>query len=102
MLVAPDAPQLRVGHINVGRQVLFQLALRQVVAVQLLDLRGELRTGAPDVALPLGDVELTVGLEGRGLEYLLQDLRRLGAARVLEDFVVRDGDAEPAVGPRMS
>jgi len=44
-LVAPDAPQLRVGHINVGRQVLFQLALRQVVAVQLLDLRGELRTG---------------------------------------------------------
>src|SRR5439155_24369662 len=80
VLVTPQAPELRVGNVDVGRQVLFQLTLRQVVAVQLLDLRGELRAGARDVALPLGDVELTARLEGRVLEHLLHDLVRRRAA----------------------
>src|SRR5213596_698564 len=88
VLVTPGAPQPRVGNVEVGRQVLFQLALRQVLTVQLLDLSRELRAGARDVALPLGDVELTVGLEGRVLEHLLQDLRRGRAACGLDDLVV--------------
>ncbi len=99
VLVTPDAPQLRVGRVDVGREVLFQFALRQIVAVQLLDLRGELRAGTRDVALPLGDVELTVGLERRVLEHLLHDLGRRRAACGLDDLVVRDRDAEAAIRP---
>ena len=99
VLVTPGTPELRVGHVDVGRQVLFQLALRQVLAIQLLDLRRELRAGARDVPLPLGDVELTVRLESRVLEHLLHDLGRRRAACGLDDFVVRDRDAEAAVRP---
>src|SRR5204862_6340923 len=99
VLVTPGAPQLRVGNVEVGRQVLLQLALRQVLAVQLFDLRRELRTGARDVALPLGDVELTVGLESGVLEHLLHDLGRRRGARGLDDLVVRDRDTEAAVRP---
>ena len=97
MLIAPDAPQLRVGHVHVGREVLLQLALREVFAVQRLDLGPELLARAAQVALPLRDVELTVRLKGRVFHDLPQDLRRRTAPRHLADLVVRHLDAEPAV-----
>src|SRR5437762_2081744 len=96
VLIAPDAPQLRVGDVHVGREVLLQLALREVFAVQRLDLGPELLARAAQVALPLRDVELTVRLKGRVFHDLPQDLRRRTAPRHLADLVVRHLDAEPA------
>src|SRR5256714_1389537 len=98
VLIAPDAPQLGVRDVYVRGQVLLQLALGQVVAVQLLDLAGELGAGTRQVALPLGDVELTVGLKRGLLQHLLQDLRGRPTARRPDDLFVRDRDAETAGG----
>src|SRR6266480_1645313 len=97
VLIAPDAPQLRVGDVHVGREVLLQLALREVFAVQRLDLGPDLFARAAQLALPLRDVELTVRLKGRVFHDLPQDLRRRSAPRHLADLVVRHLDAEPAV-----
>ncbi len=88
VLVAPDAPQPRVRHVEIRRQVLLELALRQIGAVQLLDLRRELGPRAREIALPLGDIELAVRLEGRILHHLLQDLRRRPAPRRLDDLLI--------------
>src|SRR5256886_1938946 len=96
VLIAPDTPQLRVGDVHVGGEVLLQLALREVFAVQLLDLGPELLACASQVALPFRDVELTVRLKGRVFHDLPQDLRRRRAPRHLADLVVRYLDAEPA------
>ena len=76
VLVAPDTPQLRVREVNVRRQIVLQLALGQILPVELLDLRLEFRSCGGEVALPLGDIEPAVGLEGRVLHHLIQNLWR--------------------------
>src|SRR5437016_332946 len=97
VLITPDAPQPGVGDIDVGGEVLLELALREILAVQLLDLGAELLAGATEIALPLGDVEPAVRLERGILHDLPQDLRRWGTARHLPDFIVRHLDPEPAI-----
>ena len=63
VLVLVDPPQLRVGDVHVGRDVLRQLELREPLAVDHLDL-GE-RDAVPRLQelLPLTEIELAVGLE---------------------------------------
>ena len=97
MLIAPDAPELGVRHVHIGREILLQLPLRDVLAVERLDLRAKLLGRAGEVALPLGDVELAVGLERRVFGDLSQNLRGRRAARGLAQLLVRNPDAETAV-----
>src|SRR3989454_2705114 len=64
VLVTVDAPQFRVRDVDVGRQVLRELQLRDLVAVARLELLQEPRVATrSEKPLPFADVELAVGLE---------------------------------------
>src|SRR5260370_38020983 len=78
--------------------MLLERALRQVGAVQLFDRRRDLGPRAREVALPLGDIELVVRLEGWILEHLPQDPRRRPVPRRVDDLLIRNRDAEAAIG----
>jgi hypothetical protein len=94
VLVLVGLPQLGVGHVDVGGEVLRQLHLRDAIAIDRLDLREDRPVGAAlQEPLPLGDVELPVGLELRVAEHF-GGRRRAGR---LDDLLGRHRDPQTAV-----
>ena len=94
VLIAIHAPQLGVGHVDVRGQILRQLHLGDLLAVSCLERAQELGVRSTrEVALPLRDVELAVGLELGALHHF----GGWSALRGSDQLLVRHRDPELAV-----